>query len=110
MLEILLVSDDEPFELVMRERLAQAGHRVTTCASMPGTFDVLSRVGTSFDLIVIAVGHETTGHDAERYARWLGTNARVVVVPTSASFSGPTVVNLIDLVGEAAPATLGSRS
>ena len=110
MLEILLVSDDEPFALVMRQRLAQVGHRVTSVASMPGTFDVLSRVGTSFDLIVIAVGQPTTEDDAERYARWLGTNARVVVVPKSTSFTGATVVNLIDLVGESMPVSFGTRS
>ena len=110
MLEILLVSDDEPLELLMRDRFVHAGHRVTSCASMPGTFEVLSRVGTSFDLIVIAVAHAPTGDDAARYARWLGTNARVVVLPTKPVSCGPMVVNLIDLVGESAPASLGTRS
>ena len=111
MLEILLVSDDEPFEQLVRDRLGSVGHRLTICGSMPATFDVLSRVGNSFDLIVIALGHRTMGDDAERYARWLGTNARVVVVPTHEPRRGPTVINLADLVGDdPVVASLASRS
>ncbi|MEJ7604274.1 MAG: hypothetical protein WKG01_40820 [Kofleriaceae bacterium] len=110
MLEILLVSDDEPFEQLIRDRLGTVGHRITTCGSMPATFDVLSRIGNSFHLIVIALAHPM-GEDAERYARWLGTNARVVVVPTHEPRRGPTVINLMDLVGEdTAAVSLGSRS
>ncbi|MBS1122900.1 MAG: hypothetical protein H6Q90_5128 [Deltaproteobacteria bacterium] len=81
-LEMLLVVDDLAVERALRGALERAGHRVVTSSTIAGSFEVLSRQGGSFDVIMIDL-HEGngSGDDAERYARWLGTKAKVIVLP-----------------------------
>jgi DNA-binding NtrC family response regulator len=84
-LEILLVVDDHQVERALQLALSRAGHRVMTSSSVPGTVEVMTRRGGEFDVIVIDMqNHNGNQDDAERYARFLGTNARVMLLRDAA--------------------------
>ncbi len=92
-LEMLLLVDDIAVERTLRGALEKAGHKVVTSSTIAGSFEVLSRHGSSFDVIMIDLHKSNGGHDdAERYARWLGTKAKVIVLGDGAM----GVANLFD--------------
>jgi DNA-binding NtrC family response regulator len=91
--DMLLVSDDVTTDRVLCGALESHGHRVISCSTMASSFDVLSRHGEMFDVIMIDIRNANgLCDDIERYARWLAKRAEVIVVRDGAI----GVVSLLD--------------